>query len=172
LENEILLVKAQKGDDEAFFQLISINKTQLYKIAFSYLKNEIEALEAIQEVTFRAYKAIKKVKQASYFNTWLIRIMINYCIDEQRKRKRVIFAEKEIATTNEDSSTNIVVQDAVYQLKANYQKVIVLKYYQDLTVQQIAMVLEKPEGTIKTWLHKALKQLKSILEKDGEQFYV
>jgi RNA polymerase sigma-70 factor (TIGR02954 family) len=172
LENEILLVRAQKGDDEAFFQLISLHKEQLYKIAYSYLKRETEALEAIQEVTFRAYKGVKKLKQVSYFKTWLIRIMINYCIDERRKRKRLIFAEKEVATSDEDSSTNIVVQDAVYQLKANYQKVIVLKYYQDLTVPQIASVLEKPEGTIKTWVHKALKQLKDILEKDGEQFYV
>jgi RNA polymerase sigma-70 factor (TIGR02954 family) len=172
LENEILLAKAQRGDDEAFFLLISSNKEQLYRIAYSYLKSESDALEAIQEVTFRVYKGIKKLKEASYFKTWLIRIMINYCIDEQRKRKRLVFTEKEVATTSEDSTTNIAMQDAVYKLKANYQKVIVLKYYEDLTVQQIASVLEKPEGTIKTWLHKALKQLKAILEKEGEKFYV
>jgi RNA polymerase sigma-70 factor (TIGR02954 family) len=172
VENDILLVKAQRGDDEAFFELISSNKQQLYRIAYSYLKSENDALEAIQEVTFRAYKGIKKVKQANYFKTWLIRIMINYCIDEQRKRKRLIFTEKEVASTNEDNETNIAMQDAIYKLKANYQKVIFLKYYEDLTVQQIASVLEKPEGTIKTWLHKALKQLKVILEKDGETFNV
>jgi RNA polymerase sigma-70 factor (TIGR02954 family) len=172
LENEIILAKAQRGDDDAFFLLISSYKEQLYRIAYSYLKNETEALEAIQEVTFRAYKGIKKLKQASYFKTWIIRIMINYCIDEQRKRKRLVFTEKEIAAANVDNTTNIAMQAAVYKLKANYQKVIILKYYEDLTLQQIANVLEKPEGTIKTWLHKALKQLKGILEKGGEQFYV
>ncbi|CAG9620658.1 RNA polymerase sigma factor [Sutcliffiella rhizosphaerae] len=60
MEKRHLVERARNGDEEAFFILISMHKEQLYRIALSYLKNKFEALEAIQEVTYRAYKNIKK----------------------------------------------------------------------------------------------------------------
>lgn len=70
MDPAILIKKAVKGNKEAFYELISLYKEQLYKTAYAYLKNETDALEAIQEVTYRAYKNIKKLKQAHFFLTW------------------------------------------------------------------------------------------------------
>ncbi|MCM3719461.1 RNA polymerase sigma factor [Fictibacillus phosphorivorans] len=67
METEQLVRKAVKGNDDAFLQLIHIYKVDLYKTALSFLRNEEEALEAIQEVTYRAYKGIRKVKEPTYF---------------------------------------------------------------------------------------------------------
>lgn len=89
MEVKQLIKKAKKGDDRAFYELMKIHKIRLLKIAISYLQNEGEALEALQEVTFRAYRSIKKVKQPEYFSTWLIRIMINYCHDQIQKKKQM-----------------------------------------------------------------------------------
>ncbi|WP_052877848.1 sigma factor [Thermoanaerobacter wiegelii] len=101
---EELVSRAKKGDDDAFYELISNLKEQLYRIAFSYLKNEEESLEALQEVTYRVYINIKKLKKAKYFNSWVIRIMINYCINELRNKKR--FTNKEVLEEKELQETN------------------------------------------------------------------
>src|SRR5690625_4427453 len=79
-------------------------KVDLYKTAISFLKNEEKALEAIQEVTYRAYKNLKNIRQKQYFKTWLIRIMINYCNDELKKDHRVVLDEKLIM--NQRTSEN------------------------------------------------------------------
>ena len=85
---EDLVFKAQRGDDKAFYELISECRSQLYGTALQYLRNESLALEVVQEVTCRAYLRINKLKDPKYFSTWLIRVMINYCLDEIRKQKQ------------------------------------------------------------------------------------
>ncbi|UOE94926.1 sigma-70 family RNA polymerase sigma factor [Alkalihalobacillus sp. LMS39] len=158
---EQLVVQAKKGNSEAFYELMILNKEKLYRIALSYLRNEQEALEALQEVTYRAFKQIKKLKQPSYFSTWLIRILINYCIDEQKKKGKVItFAEVEQPSYQDNHALTLDVQIQITKLRSEYQHVLILRYFQDLTIPEIARVLEKPEGTIKTWIHQAINELK------------
>ncbi len=169
MSKEFLVKKAKKGDDQAFYELMMAHKEQLYRIAFSYLKNDTDSLEAIQEVTFRAFKQIKKLKKTSYFSTWLIRILINYCIDELKRKQKVVVELQEQKTEQEPES-RIAIETAVSQLKPHFQHVIHLRYFQDLTIPEIALILEKPEGTIKTWLHKALLEMKTMMNK--EDYYV
>ena len=71
-----LAKKAIKGSDDAFLELMFAHREALFKTALAYLKNEKEALEAIQEVTFRAYEKINTVRNPEYTKTWLVRIMI------------------------------------------------------------------------------------------------
>lgn len=85
---EDLVNKAQHGDDQAFYALISQNRNKLYGTAMQYLRNESQALEAVQEVTCRVYLKLNTLKNSEYFSTWLIRVMINYCLDELRRQKR------------------------------------------------------------------------------------
>ena len=77
-----VIKRAINGDDNAFLQVIDAYKIDLYKTALAYLRNEEDALEAIQEVTYRAYQNISNVRNKQYIKTWLIRIMINYCNDQ------------------------------------------------------------------------------------------
>jgi len=141
-----LIVKARQGDDDAFYTSISEHKTQLYRIAYSYLPNEHEALEAIQETTFRAYQNIKQVKNPTYFKTWLIRILINYCIDTQKKNRRnqppahQIDQASGITTINE---TKIEIDEALTRLDHKYRQIILLKYFEDLTIGDIALILHR-----------------------------
>src|SRR5690606_15112558 len=121
-----------------------------------------DALEAIQEVTFRAYKNIKKVREPNYFSTWLTRIMINYCNDELKRKKRFINSEIKIEPGKvENYDERLIIEQMIQKLKPKHQEVVVLKYFHDLTITQISNQLKLPEGTIKTWLNRALKDLRN-----------
>lgn len=168
--HEDLVKLAQKGDDEAFYELISSHKDKLYNIAYCYLKNEQDALEAVQEITCRAYVTLDKLKEPKYFSTWLTRIIINYCTDEQKRKNRVILIQEDSVIHNDDNyEDSLVLQSAIEELEPKYKKVIILKYFQDMTLASIAKVMDYPEGTIKTWNYRALKQLKELLSRGGNQ---
>lgn len=163
--------QAISGDDQAFLQLMKLYKIDLYKTALAYLKNSDEALEAIQEVTYRAYKSIHSVREASYLKTWLIRIMINYCNDQLKKKKREILGEEilRVQGISEDYS-RLEIKDAMEDLDDRSREILTLKYFHDLKIKEIADSMQCPEGTVKTWLNKALKALKGKLgEKGGDQ---
>lgn len=81
---------AQQGDHEAFQRLLMGERERLYSIAYAYLHNESDALEAIQETTCGAYVKLGKLREPRYFRTWLIRILIRYCIDEQKRKRRTL----------------------------------------------------------------------------------
>lgn len=164
-----IVKKAIKGDSKAFYSVIEENKEQLYRIAYSYLKNKEDSLEAIQEMTYRAYKNIYKLRQPQFIKTWLIRILINYCVDEQKRRKKVLSLTSNVESSfDKDRAEELTIEAAVEKLKPKYKKVIVLKYFQDLTISEIASVMKCPEGTIKTRLNRGLSTLRDYLGKDGE----
>ncbi|WP_096201692.1 sigma-70 family RNA polymerase sigma factor [Bacillus sp. FJAT-45350] len=161
MNTEELVRRARKGDGEAFYELIAAYKQQLYQIAFSYVKNESDALEAIQEVTYLAFKSCKKLKEPKYFKTWLIRILINHCSDELKQKKRMVVQFSEpVNQIEEHSQMKLELEEEIAKLRAEYQHVIILRYFQELPISEIANILKRPEGTIKTWIHQALKQLK------------
>ncbi|GAB6992153.1 sigma-70 family RNA polymerase sigma factor [Paenibacillus pini] len=161
---------AQRGDPGAFHQLVSSNKKKIYSIAFAYLKNESDALEAIQEATCRAFTHLSKLKEPKYFQTWFIRILIRICIDEQKRRHHImpLFRITEPLAVDLELDASISLKIAMDQLAPKLRHIIILKYYEDMTLSEIARLLEKPEGTVKTWLNKALKELRLVFRKEGE----
>jgi RNA polymerase sigma-70 factor (TIGR02954 family) len=170
---EQLVKKAIRGDDQAFLQLLQLYKIDLYKTALSFLRNQEDGLEAVQEVTYRAYKSIRTLKEASYFKTWLIRIMINYCNDQLKKNKRIVlndeFLKQQGMTENHDL---LEITDALNSLDDRSREILSLKYFHDMKIKEIAGTLKCPEGTVKTWLNKALKALRDKLETKGDDLHV
>lgn len=169
-----LVEQALLGDEQAFYAMVSAVKKRLFHIAMAYLKNDEDALEAVQAATCRAWIHRKKIKEPPYFMTWLIRILINYCIDEQKRNRRFLQLTHEpvAAGVIEYDDRKIDLETALDALKPKYRHVIILKYYDDMTFAEIANVLGRPESTIKTWLYKGLKQLREQLNKGGEGDHV
>ncbi|MDQ0115923.1 sigma-70 family RNA polymerase sigma factor [Paenibacillus harenae] len=169
---------AIRGDEEALLRRIDMDKRQLYGIAFAYMRNEEDALEAIQETVCRVWAKRRTLREAKYFTTWTIRILIRVCMDEKKKRKReqqqsTIDASRmqrtiEANDEEEDAAARLDMAAQVQALPAKYRMVVVLKYYRDMTIMEIAELLEKPDGSIRTWLNKALKLLRSDMTKTGE----
>ncbi len=164
-----LAAQAIAGDDDAFLSLLLAHKEALYRTALAYLKNREDALEAVQEVTFRAYEKIHSLKRPEYAKTWLIRIMMNYCRDVLHKQKRLLFDEEIVLQHGiSEDYTYLEVEEALGQLTDEQRELIHLKYLQDVKIKEIAEMTSTPEGTVKTRLYKALKSLRSFIEEKGE----
>ncbi|WP_419393490.1 sigma-70 family RNA polymerase sigma factor [Cytobacillus praedii] len=165
---EEVVQKAIRGDDQSFLAAIQTVKIDLYKTALAYLRKEEDALEALQEVTFRAYKGLKGLKEPCYFKTWIIRIMINYCNDTLKKQRRIILNDDLLDAEGaaEDHSL-LEIEEAMQRLDERSREIITLKYFHDLKIKDIAKTLDCPEGTVKTWLFKALKSLRENLDEKG-----
>jgi RNA polymerase sigma-70 factor, ECF subfamily len=162
--------KAKRGNDKAFQELIEAEKEKLYRMAYLYVKNESDAIDIVHETIYKAYISIKKLKETNYFSTWLTRILINTALDFIKKNQRVIPVEgldqygKNIERLHIEERMDLV--DAIDQLEEKYKTVIILRYYNDLTIKEIAKILNYPEGTVKTNLHRAINQLRIYLRKE------
>ncbi|WP_410511643.1 sigma-70 family RNA polymerase sigma factor [Paenibacillus sp. BR2-3] len=173
MEN-IIKAEAVHTEEEVFFERVSEQKRTLYGIAYSYLRSEPDALEMLQEATCRAWIKRKSLKDPARFTPWLIRILINCCMDELRRRKRTVTLEPqrfESGIMELASDRKLDMEQALDHVKPKYRQVLVLKYYRDMTLTEIADVLGKPEGTIKTWLNKGLKQLRDKMKGKGDLYH-
>jgi RNA polymerase sigma-70 factor (ECF subfamily) len=162
--------RAKKGNNKAFQELIEKEKVKLYKIAYIYMKNEEDALEVFQETVYKAFISIKNLKDERYFSTWLTRILINTAFDLLTRKKRIIPMEREMLESKIDpylpSEKDPDLLQAVIELDEKYKTVLILRFYRDYTVKQIAELLDCPEGTVKTNIHRGVNLLREILKED------
>lgn len=147
--------------DELVNRSKKINQ-QLYKIAYCYLGNESDCLEIIDESIFQALKHLKKLRQEEYFETWLIRIVINQCNKELRRRSRIFFGE--MPEQSQEFYDNLPLKEALKKLPKNLRDVIVFRYFLDKTLKDTAELLAIPQGTVVTYQRKALSLLRLELE--------
>ncbi|WP_301109895.1 sigma-70 family RNA polymerase sigma factor [Sporosarcina sp.] len=160
-------IKAIAGDDEAFLALMQLYKEDLLRTALAFLRNEHDALEALQEVTYRAYKKIRTVKNPAFVKTWLIRIMMNYCQDQLKNNKRFASDDTFISTEGKEDVSRLEMREALAELSNEEQQLIYLKYFQEVKIKDIARLENIPEGTVKSRLHKTLRTLRSYFEEKG-----
>ncbi|WOV83615.1 sigma-70 family RNA polymerase sigma factor [Sporosarcina jeotgali] len=164
--------KAIKGDETAFLALMRQHKEDLLRTALAFLKNEHDALEALQEVTVRAYHKIHTVKEPAYAKTWLIRIMMNYCQDQLKRQKRFHPRETAIDQQGIEDASQLELKEALAALPEKEQQLIYLKYFQDVKIKDIAILENIPEGTVKSRLHKTLRSLRAYFEDEGGKEHV
>lgn len=164
-----LVKKAQKGNEQSFLTLFNEYETAVYRTAYIYVKNESDALDIVQETAYRSFKAIKNLNEPKLFKTWLIRITINCSLNLIKKQNNDISLSQEyihmIAEENEnDIDLVITIQDLIDQLNEEEKSIIVLRYYQGLTIKEVAETLKIPLGTAKTILYRALRKLRNELK--------
>lgn len=162
--------RAMKGDAQAFEELLIMEEKMLYYKALSYVGREEDALDAIQETAYKAFLAIGQLRQPEYFSTWLFRILIRECYRLLRERDRAIpYEENELLRKldqkQDEEIESFHLGEALSRLNDSYQTAIILFYYHDLSIKDIAVVMEKPVSTVKTHLRRARKKLKSELER-------
>ena len=170
--NELNLLK--QGDEQTFSTLIESVKLKLYKTGMAILKNDDDTCDAIQETLMAAYQKFDTLENKEFFNTWIIRIMINKCYDIIRKNKKVTNINQKLMETADpyyemycDESE---VEDILNKLDSDLKVVSILFYYDDLSIVEIAKILNIPEGTVKSRLSRARKSISEIyqLEEGGE----
>lgn len=158
--------KAMKGNAEAFEILINEQKEKLYKTAYLYVRNKDDALDIVQETVTKAFVSLSQLKQPELFNAWLMKILIYTAYDVLQKKKKVVLTE-DFSYLKEKESIEIEekmdLMSAITTLNYNYRTVIILFYFHDQSIKHISELMDKPEGTIKTYLHRAKSELKKLL---------
>ncbi|MBS3873961.1 MAG: sigma-70 family RNA polymerase sigma factor [Firmicutes bacterium] len=164
------VARAKRGDDQAFADLVMSRQEKLYRIAYSYVDNREDALDVVSETIYQAYVSLQKLRQDEYFYTWLTRILINRAINCSKRRRTGERDSRDIpldtAPTNRESLLDLYA--AIGRLPREQKTVVILKYQSDLTLEEVADVMQVPLGTVKTYLHRALKELRLELKEDDQ----
>jgi RNA polymerase sigma-70 factor, ECF subfamily len=152
-----------------FVILLIKKKTELYRMAYVYVQNENDAVEIYQQTIIRAFEGLSKLKDPNYFSTWITRILINCSKTYISKRKNIELVEPaDIENLRSVSHSNIEehldLWKTLYQLDEKYKTVLLLRFYQDYSVSQIAAILQYPEGTVKTHIRRGLHTLRQQLK--------
>ena len=171
-EDTIRLVKkAIKGSKAAYGELIAQYQVYLYKTAFLYVKNEADSLDAVQECVTRGLLGIEKLKEPKYFKTWITRILLN-CIWQDQKRTQTVSLDeyREKGVENYLIEEKVDLYDAIDSLKEQYKTVVILFYFQELKIKEIAQIMDIPEGSVKVYLYRAKKQMRRWLEADKAEY--
>ncbi|MFO1441815.1 sigma-70 family RNA polymerase sigma factor [Bacillus sp. Bva_UNVM-123] len=155
-----IVEKAIKRDEQALLQVLESYEDVMYRTAFAYLKNEHDAIEAIQETTYRSFKKIHTLKEPRYVGTWLVRILLNVCHDMHRRKSRIELRESLEVEGQYYDTPKLEIAEAISQLPYEQQQLIYLKYFLDKKNNEIASVQKIPEGTVKSRLHTALRKLR------------
>ncbi|MCL6573561.1 MAG: RNA polymerase sigma factor SigW [Bacillus sp. (in: Bacteria)] len=171
-----------KGDQDAFGEIVEIYKNSVYQLCFRMVGNRHEAEDMAQEAFIRAYVNINSFNQDLKFSTWLFRIATNLCIDRLRKKKPDYFLDAEVAGTEgltmysqvpskkplpeaelESLELQETVQKEILKLPEKYRSAIVLKYMEELSLNEISEILDLPLGTVKTRIHRGREALRKQL---------
>lgn len=159
----LLVKKAQKQDMDAFVHLIEKNKTKLYKVAKSYLGNEEDIADAMQDTVLSAYEHIQELKNASYFKTWITRILINHCKDLLRQHKRCTVSDEIMQTIHTAPEDDREFYTLIGELPEDYRMIFLLYYGEEFHTSEIAQILDINENTVKSRLRRGREKLKRIL---------
>ncbi len=164
-----LVKKAIKGNPDAYGELIKEYQDYLYKTAYLYVKNDEMALDAVGTAVLKSYLQIHTLRNPEYFKTWITRILINVAYDEQRK----LICYSELSDTLKESSYEEMsleekydINTAVTRLPEKYRTVIILKYFNEFSIKEIADIMDAPEGSVKAYLSRARNELRRILKED------
>lgn len=152
-------------------QYIIENQNKFYRLAYSYVQEEQAALDVVQNAICRALESCFGLKNPLALKTWFYRILVNESLQHLRKQKKeTTLTEAHTATLTycepafeEDKRA----YEAVMQLPEAMKNVVLLHYYEDLTLKQIAEITDTPLSTVKTRLYSALKKLKLTLKEEA-----
>jgi len=172
LEDQVLVARAQRGDKQAFAQIVEAYQTPVYNLAYRMLGNANDAEDAAQETFLRAYAQLKKFRVDQKFATWLLSIDAHHCIDRLRRR-RFLWLSLEDTALNEtlvsDSpepddellrhESQQEIERLLEHLSPANRLVVVLRYWHAQSIEEIAKTTGDSVSAVKVKLHRARRAL-------------
>jgi RNA polymerase sigma-70 factor (ECF subfamily) len=170
-----LVMRAQEGEAIAFEMLADLHRHDMRSLAMRILRDADDANDAVQDALVKAFRGLRGFKAGRPVLPWLLRICSNCCFDLLRSRRapcenieRFEFTlrdeSQEIAAGAEAKATGAEVREAVDRLPDRYRDVIMMRHFRHMEVGEIATALDKPEGTVKSWLFRARAMLRAQLQ--------
>lgn len=188
-----IVTRFKNGDQKAFNDLYSITHNRIYFIALKELNNHDDALEAVQETYLSVYQSIDKLKNPEFFQPWLSKIVYNKCMDILRKKKDILMNDRDEAEGSDffdeieepgdeliphealdRTETRDMIMALIDKLSYAQRMTVLLYYYQNLSIEQIASIMQCPVPTVKSRLNYARQQIKTGVEgyeKQGIKLY-
>jgi RNA polymerase sigma-70 factor (ECF subfamily) len=159
-----------------FLEFASAELDRAYRLAGLLLADASEAQDATQDALVRAWRSSGSLRDASSFQAWFDRILVNVCRDRLRRGRRIRFIGLDgvaEAPGRTDPFKRVLDADEVVRgiagLDVDLRAVVILRFWADLSVDDIALRLDWPVGTVKSRLHRALARLRAELEAGGER---
>jgi len=166
-----LVVRAQRGDEQAFTRLLAPIYDRLHQLAYRILRDRSLAEEAVQHAALRMWQGLPKLRDPDRFEAWSYRLVVNACHSEARRRKRRSH-EVQVPITHElavrDEFGRVHDRDQLERgfarLSMDQRAVVVLHHYFDMAVDDVAEVLGIRPGTARSRLHRAITQMRKALD--------
>lgn len=138
----------------------------MYRLAYTYVRNEEDAMDIVQESVYKAIKNSDRIKQAGFIKTWLWRIVMNTAVDFIRKNHQEVVVEEFFEDGREDQYRDFDTIEALKVLDEKEKTVIVLRFFEEQKIPDIAKMLNENVNTVKTILYRSLKKLKVELTEE------
>ncbi len=172
IEEKELILQAQKGNKDAFCQLMEAHEKKIFALSFKYMQNTHDASDAAQEAILKVFIHLAKFRFQSAFSTWVYRVVVNTCMDMLRKKKDTIALEdyetrSPYANPDQDvlySEFKAGLLKAVADLPPDFKSILILKDMEHKKYEEIAQMLGISEGTVKSRLNRAREKLKKLLQ--------
>lgn len=145
-------------------QILTDNYERYYRLAYSYMRNEDDALDVVQESAYRAIRDCRKVRNKDYLSTWIYRIVVNTALDMLRRKKKETTTEELPEIPVEDQYRDLELRTVLNQLDEKSRTIILLRYFEDLKLEDIADIVGDNLNTVKARLYRSLKKLRLNLE--------
>lgn len=151
--------------------LLLTHQQKFYRLAYSYCHNAETAMDMVQTAACKALENYTTVKKPQYLKTWFYRILINECLDYLRRSKRELAEDILPAPQSYDplqhQADHLDLYQAILELPPELKTILLLHYFEDLTLRQIAQITQTNENTVKSRLYSGLKKLRLTLEEDA-----
>ncbi len=171
--DETLVKLAKKGDDKAFSELVLRHQHIVFNLAYRFMRDRTAAEDMTQEAFLRAFRMLKGFRGDAAFSTWMYRVTCSVCLTEVNRRKKrgevpLGPYQDALGAVEQPEHTDLpeLVRSCVAQLPDRYATIITLYYFQTISYEEIARIMDIPMGTLKIWMYRARKQLKEIVESE------
>ena len=155
-------------DRDEFARRTEAIRARLYRTAYLYLGSEADALEAVDEAVYQALRALKKLREPAFFETWLTRIVLNECRRELRRRSRLAPEEALPDSADPVDYDALPLKEAIRRLPEELRTVIILRFFAGYTQAETAAALDIPQGTAATRQRRALELLRLEVGEEGD----
>lgn len=167
-EREILLL-VKRGKKEAYQAIVERYMKRAYYIALGFVRNPQDALDISQEAFIKAFRRIKSFDIERPFFPWFYKLIKNFCLDHLKRRSRIqevpLEEDRVLKEEHEDREMKEVLWMGIESLPVEQREAIILRYFQQLSYQEISEVMGKPVGTVMSSLFYAKKKLKEVIKK-------
>ncbi|RRN67144.1 sigma-70 family RNA polymerase sigma factor [Peribacillus simplex] len=160
----------KKDVNELFVTCLNDHKEDFYRLAFSYVKNQEDALDIVQESIKKALISIETIQKSGSIKCWFYKIVVRTSIDFLRKQKKITLVDDQtiesLSHGKVDTYNDIDLNNALDELPTQYKTVIILRFFEDLKLEEIAEIMDENINTVKTRLYRGLKLLRIFITED------